>query len=174
MQVCKILHAGWVRFNPATVVRGFDEFLFWGRARWPFQRSVGWYRLAAQHAETDEWHIIKYWTPHGYFRHWLSYFRGFTENQRLRINPQAYSMAGQLHPYVHLTQRNDDPYLQVDPKFHNMPIKSVEVYYKTGTMFTWSTWFHTLQMYKNGEKVNLMDNSIMLRSTPAKGHGALG
>lgn len=169
---CKILHGGWVRFAPASVINGFDEFFYWGRPRWPFNRPVGSYRFSVQHAETDEWHVVKYFNT-GYFRIWLGHMLGYTESQTNRINPKAYSYGGSLQAHVHLTPRNDDPYLQVDPKFHNMPIKSVEVFYRTGTKFVWSHDMHTLQLYKNGEKQNLMDNSIILRSAPATGHGAL-
>ena len=169
---CKILHGGWVRFAPASVINGFDEFFYWGRGNWPFYRPVGWYRFSVQHAETDEWHVVKYYTA-SYFRSWLGYMLGYTESQTNRINTRAYAMGNSLHPHVHLTPRNDEPYFQVDPKFHNMPIKSVEVYYKTGTMFVFGHYIHTLQLYKNGEKQNLMDNSIVLRSAPATTHGAL-
>lgn len=169
---CKILHGGWIRFSPASVINGFDEFFYWGRGRWPFNRPVGWYKFSVQHAETDEWHVVKYFNS-GYFRVWLGHMLGYTESQTNRINPKAYSLGGTLQVHVHLTPRNDDPYLQVDPKFHNMPIKSVEVFYRTGTMFVMSHYMYSLQMYKNGEKQNLMDNSILLRQAPAKGHGAL-
>lgn len=172
MHWCKILHGGWLRFSPATVIRGFDEFLFWGRGRWPFHNPVGYYTLSAQHAETDEWHTIATYSQ-SFFRSWLGYMLGYTQQQTNRINPRSYSYGGSLHPYIHLTPRNDNPTFQVHPKFHNMPVKSIQIYYVTGTMFVWSANLHALQVYKNGQKTNLMDNSIMLRSAPATGHGAL-
>lgn len=172
MHWCKILHGGWIRFTPATVIRGFDEFLFWSSGRWPFLKPVGYYTLTAQHAETDEFHHVATYTA-SYFRLWLGYMLGYTEEQTNTINPRVYAYGGSLHPYIHLTPRNDNPLFQVDPKFHNMPVKTIQVQYVTGTMFTWSAHLHALQVYKNGEKISLMDNSIVLRSAPAKGHGAL-
>lgn len=172
MRVCRILHGGYVQFNPTSVVRGFDEILFWGRVQWPYYRAAGYFSVSVQHAQTDEWHTVKVWTPH-FFRQWLGQTLGYSDYQINRINPTAYLYGGTLHPYIHLSPSGPSEYLQVDPKFHNMPIKSVQIYYRTGTDRTRSFWINTLQMYKNGEKINLLDNSIVLRSTPAKGHGAL-
>lgn len=172
MQVCKILHAGYVQFNLKSVVRGFDEILFWGRVQWPYKNAAGYFSVSVQHAETDEWHVVKVWTPH-FFRQWLGGTLGYSDSQTNKINPTAYLYAGMLHPYIHLSPSGPSENLQVDPKFHNMPIKSVQIFYKTGTDRTRSFWINTLQMYKNGEMINLLENPIMLRSTPAKGHGAL-
>ena len=163
---CRFRMRGYVQYNLQNSINGFDEFMFFSNGIFPFYNPAEIY-LSAQHAETDEWHRFSYWEE----RKWTRYHQ---DRYNIYRRPAAHAMVGTLPHFLHEGANQPDTKYQIDPKFHNMPIKAFRFNLVTGSYFTQSWHIHIFMLWKNGQRQKWADNSIVLRTPQPEFNAYLG